>query len=395
MTGGTMMSSTTVPLLPEDPELRARELRLQAMKALTSRLAHDFNNYLTPILGYVTLIKEAAGAGTQAAQYAEAIERSGRKSEALLDTIMTAVRPERRCAPRETNLTELLGGLLAQWEAQIPPSIRVTVTKEFAPCTLVVEATHWQTAFQALLANARTALPTGGALAVRLADCALDAATAARLGMAAGPAHVLTVADDGIGMGPETLAQCLNPLFSTGPRGVTLGVGLTAVHSTARMHGGQVMVTSEPDRGTSVTVWFRALAVPERAVAAGGGQAAGGTGKRVLVAGCETVLQEALRSRLQEAGYMVHLAPDAAQARKLVGKHAASMALVVVDQQLPGMPGSEFVQQVRREHAELPLLLLTLEGEVAVGEVAAGRYAEMKKPFRWKGFWETVRALAG
>lgn len=108
------MSTATAPLLPEDPELRARELRLQAMKALTSRLAHDFNNYLTPILGYVTLIKEAGGAGTQVTQYAEAIERSGRKSEALLDTIMTAVRPERKCAPKETDLAALFGGLLEQ-----------------------------------------------------------------------------------------------------------------------------------------------------------------------------------------------------------------------------------------------------------------------------------------
>ena len=215
------MSLTRVPSLPGDPELRARELRLLAMKALTSKLAHDFNNFLTPILGYATLIQEAGGAGSPAAQYAQAIERSGRKTEALMDTIMTAVRPERRFAPKEIDLRRLFAELLDQWQAQLPPTIPITVVRDLEPCVLSAEPTHWQTAFQALLANSRVALPSGGRLTVRLSQQTPTETAAAQMGLAPGPTFVLTVTDDGCGMTPAVVAQALDPLFSTGPRGTT------------------------------------------------------------------------------------------------------------------------------------------------------------------------------
>ena len=393
------MSLTRVPPLPGDPELRARELRLQAMKALTSKLAHDFNNFLTPILGYATLIQEAGGAGSPAAQYSGAIERSGRKTEALLDSIMTAVRPERRFAPKEIDLGRLFAELLDQWQAQLPPMIPVTVSRELAPCVLYAEPAHWQTAFQALLANARLAMPSGGTLTVRLAQETPPEAVAAQLGLAPGPAFVLTVTDDGGGMTPEVAARALDPLFSTGPRGTALGLGLTAVHSTARMHGGQIVIASQPDAGTTLTVWFNGL--PQRETAEKNAaaqsldpaQSAPARRNRVLLVGCEEVLQESLRSRLQAAEYIVHQVPDATQAAKLVARHAPSLALAVLEEQLPGITGLDFVARLRESQPNLPIILLTLGAEPGATAHPSGPFAAIKKPFRWKGFAETVQRL--
>ena len=393
------MILTRVPPLPGDPELRARELRLQAMKVLTSKLAHDFNNFLTPILGYTTLIQEAGGAGSQAAQYSQSIERSGRKTEALMDTIMTAVRPERRFAPKEIDLGRLFAELLDQWQAQLPPMIPLTVSRDLAPCVLFAEPAHWQTAFQALLANARLAMPSGGTLTVRLAQQTPTETAAAQLGLAPGPAFVLTVIDDGCGMTPEVAARALDPLFSTGPRGTTSGLGLTAVHSTARMHGGQVVIASRPDAGTTVTVWFTDL--PRREAEEKNdalelddpAQSPPARRNRVLLAGCEDVLQENLRSRLQATEYIVHLAPDATSAAKLLARHAPSLAFVVLEEQMPGATGLEFAARIRESQPDLPIILLTLGDEPGAPARPSGPFAAIKKPFRWKGFAETVQRL--
>ena len=393
------MSLTRVPPLPGDPELRARELRLQAMKALTSKLAHDFNNFLTPILGYATLIQEAGGAGSTAAQYAQTIERSGRKTEALMDTIMTAVRPERRFAPKEFDLGRLFAELLDQWQAQLPPVIPITVSRDLVPCVLYAEPTHWQTAFLALLANARLAMPSGGALTVRLVRQTPTEADSVQLGLAPGPAFVLTVTDDGCGMTPEAAARALDPLFSTGPRGTALGLGLTAVHSAARTHGGQVVIASQPDEGTTVTVWFTGLpqreAVEKNAAAQSHdpAQSAPARRNRVLLVGCEEVLQESLRSRLQAAEYIVHPAPDATQAAKLLARHAPSLAFVVLDEQMPGTTGLAFAARIRESQPDLPIILLTLGDEPGATARPSGPFAAIKKPFRWKGFAETVQRL--
>ena len=393
------MSLTRVPPLPGDPELRVRELRLQAMKALTSKLAHDFNNFLTPILGYTTLIQEAGGAGSQAAQYSQSIERSGRKTEALMDTIMTAVRPERRFAPKEIDLGRLFAELLDQWQAQLPPMIPLTVSRDLAPCVLFAEPAHWQTAFQALLANARVAMPSGGRLTVRLAQQTPTEAAAVELGLAPGPAFVLSVTDDGCGMTPDVVARALDPLFSTGPLGITLGLGLTAVHSTARMHGGQVVIASQPEEGTTVTVWFTDLPRREAEEKSDAvelddpAQSPRARRNRVLLAGCEEVLQESLRSRLQAADYIVHLAPDATAATKLLARHAPSLAFAVLEEQLPGTTGLAFAARIRESQPDIPIILLTLGDEPGVAAPPSGPFAPIKKPFRWKGFAETVQRL--
>ena len=395
------MSLTPVPPLPGDPELRARELRLQAMKTLTSKLAHDFNNFLTPILGYATLIQEAGGAASSTAQYAQSIERSGRKTEALMDTIMTAVRPERRFAPKEIDLGRWFAEWLDQWQAQLPPTIPITVSRDLGPCVLHAEPTHWQTAFLALLANARVAMPSGGQLTVRLAQQTPSETTAAHLGIAPGPAFVLTVTDDGGGMTPEVAARALDPLFSTGPHGITLGLGLTAVHSTARMHGGQVLIASRPEEGTSVTVWFTGLPRPDveekndAAKLSDATQSPRARRNRVLLAGCDDVLRESLRSRLQAAEYIVHLAPDAAQAAKLLARHAPSLAFVVLEEQLPGTTGLAFAARIRESQSDLPIILLTLGDEPGAAARPSGPFAAIKKPFRWKGFEETAQRLLG
>ena len=393
------MSLTRVPPLPGDPELRARELRLQAVKALTSKFAHDFNNFLTPILGYATLIQEAGGVGSQAAQYAQAIERSGRNTEALMDTIMTAVRPERRFAPKEIDLSRLFAELLDQWQAQLPPAIPIMVSRDLVSCVLYAEPAHWQTAFQALLANARLAMPSGGRLSVRLAQQTPTEAAAAQLGIAPGPSFVLTVTDDGCGMTPEVAARALDPFFSTGPRGTTAGLGLTAVHSTARMHGGQVVIASQPEAGTTVTVCFTGL--PRRDADEkndamelnDAAQSPPSRRNRVLLAGCEAVLQESLRIRLQAAEYIVHLAPDATQAAKLLARHAPSLAFVVLEEQMPGTTGLAFAARIRESQPDLPIILLTLGDEPGAAARPTGPFAAIKKPFRWKGFAESVQRL--
>src|SRR5262245_9475855 len=68
--------------IPGDPELRERDQRLEALKAVAGRLAHDFNNFLAPQYGYITLLKDELASATTAAAYVGAMEMSAVKTEA-------------------------------------------------------------------------------------------------------------------------------------------------------------------------------------------------------------------------------------------------------------------------------------------------------------------------
>src|ERR1700750_246955 len=84
-----------------DPALRDRDERLESLKAVIGKQAHDFNNFLVPLLGYVALIREEVAEASTANQYAITMESAARKTEGFLDGVMMGVRPQRRFNPKD------------------------------------------------------------------------------------------------------------------------------------------------------------------------------------------------------------------------------------------------------------------------------------------------------
>lgn len=72
---------------PGDPALRARDERLEALKSVVGKLAHDFNNFLVPQFGYVTLLQDELPVGSTGSQYVSTMEAAGRNAEVELDTV--------------------------------------------------------------------------------------------------------------------------------------------------------------------------------------------------------------------------------------------------------------------------------------------------------------------
>src|SRR6478672_1623799 len=84
-----------------DPALHDRDERLESLKAVIGKLAHDFNNFLVPLLGYVTLIREEVTEASTANKYAMTMESAARKTEGFIENVLLGVRPHRRFNPRD------------------------------------------------------------------------------------------------------------------------------------------------------------------------------------------------------------------------------------------------------------------------------------------------------
>jgi signal transduction histidine kinase len=242
-------------IAPSDPELRARDQRLEALKAVVGRLAHDFNNALVPILGYISLAKEDLEPGSGASNFVSAAENGARKTERHLDTILLAVYPHRKFKAVPTSLNELIQSEVESWKRTLPSEPKIEFSLGLISCVRDLDSFQWQTLIQHLLRNACKALPKGGRVQVSLVRRALDESGAAEIGVKPGPFCVMTCQDDGCGMSGETLDRCCEPFFTTQPKNKAEGLGLTIVHSIARLHGGQLRVRSEEGGGTAVEVW--------------------------------------------------------------------------------------------------------------------------------------------
>ena len=114
-------AQSSIGIPPGDPVLRSRDEQLDIAKAVVGKLSHDFNNFLAPQLGYVSLLKEDLPPDSPALQYAEMIEGAARKAESVIQTVLLAVRPQRRFAPEQFDFAALLDRVVAEWTEELPP----------------------------------------------------------------------------------------------------------------------------------------------------------------------------------------------------------------------------------------------------------------------------------
>jgi len=388
---------------PVAPALRAREERLDALNRLASKLGHDFNNHLAPILGYVTMIKEDAAGNAPVLHYASVMDHAARQTTELLDTMLSAVRPQRRFHLESTDLTALVREEAARWQAGLPANAQISVKLDLAPCTLTVDRAQWQQVVQQLLKNAHYALGTGGTLEISLQAAPVDEQAASDLGLSTTDTYCLTVADNGFGMSDETMQQAFHPFFTTRPKGTAQGLGLTLVHNVVRLHGGQIVLKSREDEGTTVTIWLpttpvaavdeiRPALTPQALVATGRL-----TGRKVLVVDDDAMVREVVKTALQRAGLVVVTAANGQEGLEVFHKHSKDLALIISDVSMPVLGGFEMVRQIRNGGVPVPVIFISGEIATVPAEFESPAVATVlvRKPFALKGFVETIKSHLG
>jgi len=119
--------------IPTSPALRERDERLEALIQLAGRLAHDFNNFLVPVLGYTALIREDMPSDSAVLPYLTAMEKSARKTEAAVGDLLLAARSERQFNPKPVDFTELIAKGLSEWSVRMRhtlPAVQASVIAE-------------------------------------------------------------------------------------------------------------------------------------------------------------------------------------------------------------------------------------------------------------------------
>ena len=242
--------------IPSAEVLRERDERLQSLDQLVSHLAHDFNNSLVPLTGYVTLLKEEIKPATVSNEYLGKLEACVHKTEALIEVLLESTHPERRYSPRRIDLAALVRRTADSWRRSVSAAKDISIEIDVTACTLWLDEQFWTKVIEHLLSNAHLALGVGGTIKLSLQRRELTSGEAAGLGFADTNTFELACEDTGMGMSDETLKRAFDPLFTTRP-GAT-GLGLTLTHGVVRLHGGQLALESVEDLGTRVTIWLPA-----------------------------------------------------------------------------------------------------------------------------------------
>jgi two-component system, cell cycle sensor histidine kinase and response regulator CckA len=383
-----------------DPLLRARDEKLESLKAVAGKLAHDFNNFLVPQFGYVALLKEEMPGEAGSAQYLSAMETATKRTEHYIESILLAMRPERQLSPSEFSLDAVLNDALTRWSAEAPPGMMVEVKSAVEPCTIVGDEKHWRNAVGQLLGNARYALATGGRLEVELARKQLSPEEIVRLGLNTDDVYTLTVRDTGFGMSSGVAQRAFEPFFTTRTQIKAPGLGLTIVHSVALVHGGQVELRSAEEQGTTVTVWIPVNGFDARRAMGSGrtGRTGAGEKKKVLLIEDDPLVKEVLRDWLGRMGLEVHIAGAPEEADRMMKTWGAELSLVITETDLRGGKGEEIYARLAEVNEGLPWIFLAGKRKPQIPEGVEERALAplvMQKPVTLRTLKEVVRRHVG
>lgn len=378
--------------------LETRLRQAQTMEELgwfAAGVAHDFDNLLTAIQGYASLLLLDPGPADPRREGLEEIRKASERAADLTRQLLAFSRGQ---AGRSEAAD--LNAVVADLEHILPSLIGedVALATALDPALRPVPADPRQLeqALVNLAVNARDAMPDGGRLTIATAN-ELVTADDPRMGPELPPGWyaVLTVADTGSGIPTEIRARIFDPFFTTREPGRRRGLGLSAVYGIVKQAGGYIEVESAPDRGSTFRIYLPAPAgaTSRPARAAERDPRGGGT---VLLVEDEEAVRVFASKALEREGYKVLEARHGRDALLRLSEHHGPIRLLITDIVMPEMGGGELARRVTQARPDLRVLYLSghADGESAVRGLGGGA-AHLRKPFTSEMLARKVREVLG
>ena len=375
-------------------QVRLRQAeKMEAVGRLAGGIAHDFNNILGGILGYGEMVFADAAEGTPMQRYARNVLAGAHRARDLVDQILTYSRSHRaRRAPVE--IDRIVGETVELVRGSLVPGVTLDLALPATSLVVIGDPTQLHQVVMNLCANALHAMGDSGTLRVALEPVDVPAERVLSQGTLAPGLYVrLTVADTGSGMDAATLARIFEPFFTTKEAGRGTGLGLSLVYGIVTDSGGALHVASEPARGSTFEIYLPRA--EGRAIVATAVDAAvpRGGGERILLVDDEEPLMVMTAEVLAQLGYEAMPFTDGRAALEAFEKTPDGFEVVVTDEVMPVLTGTELARRVRRIRPDLPVVLVSgYSGPILTQQALGAGVSELlKKPVQSR---ELAAALA-
>ncbi len=334
--------------------------KMEAIGRLAGGVAHDFNNMISVILGYASMVMSALAPSDPLREDVQEIVKAGQRSAELTRQLLAFARKQ-TSAPRPINLNQAIG----QSEKMLRRLIGENIEFQFSPAanlwTVNMDPSQLDQVLANLAVNSRDAIADVGRISVQTANVVLDQSFCIRHpGSAPGPYVRITFSDTGCGMDALTLERIFEPFFTTKPTGEGTGLGLPTVYGIVKQHGGFLEVASKPGEGTTFRLFVpRFEADLECQPATESALIPKGTETILIVEDDEPILR--LYQRVLETnGYRVLATTYPEQAIALAETHPGPIHLLITDVVMPIMNGVEL--RARIETVKAGILALFVSG---------------------------------
>ena len=340
--------------------------RMEAIATLAGGIAHDFNNNLASIITCTEMARDDAPPESPLRELLDVVLKSSYRGRKLVKQILTfCCQGEQERQP--VQVEPIINECLNLMRASLPTSINVRTQIQENPGLIMADPTQIHQIMMNLITNAGHAMRLkGGNLDITLESIGLDtAAVSGAPDLPSGRYLKLTVKDSGHGMDAKTMERIFDPFFTTKGHAEGTGLGLSVVHGIVRNHGGVITVSSMPGAGATFEVflpridqiWKDQGAHPEASSPTGS--------ERILFVDDEEDVVFAGKKMLERLGYRVVTGRDGLDALTTFRADPKAIDLVITDQTMPNMTGSELTREIMQIRPDIPVILCTGLGPAA------------------------------
>jgi len=347
--------------------------KMEALGQLTGGIAHDFNNMLGVIMGYTNLSLEKFKdkMDEKQTEYLQQVLQASDRAKDLIAQMMIFSRSEKNQS-QPMNIASLVKQDIKMLRSIIPSSIIINQDIDENLPQIMVEPVKLQQILMNLSVNAKDAMEGHGTLGIKLKWAKdVHARCQACFDEITGDWVELTVTDTGSGMSPEVIKHAFEPFFTTKEAGKGTGMGLAVIHGIVKDFEGHIFINSQPGLGTSIHLLFKPVyqkqveeknedIVLDTAV----------KNKNIIIVDDESSLALLLAESLAELGYNCMPFSSPEEALKAFDAQPGYFDLVISDQTMPNITGTQMIEQMRLTNAELPAILTTGYSETVDENIA-------------------------
>ncbi|PCJ11145.1 MAG: hypothetical protein COB04_19510 [Gammaproteobacteria bacterium] len=361
----------------KDKEEIQRQLKhahkMEAIGQLTGGIAHDFNNILASIMGYTELAQQLCG--LPSSKKMENNEHFFRKIESYLGAVYSSGERARDLVQQMVAFSR--GGDISARVMKIEPAINevVSLLSSTLPTTITVQTNYQENLPSILLdpvqlhqivmnmcINARDAMEGQGLIEISVTHNQYHQINCSSChGQIHGDFVDVMIKDNGPGIDSKVYDRIFEPYFTTKKVGQGSGMGLSIVHGIVHEHGGHIILNSSPQLGTEIKMLFPVTSEKPTHDTKDIKRHSNGEHHHghILVVEDEEMLALFMKDLFETQGYQVTVYTDSYQAKKDFLEISSSIDLVVTDQTMPEVTGSDLARHVLSINAETPVILCT------------------------------------
>jgi CheY-like chemotaxis protein len=332
---------------------------MEAVGQLAGGVAHDFNNILTIIMGYGSILLMNTDKDSTLKSYVESILASAERATNLTQSLLAFSRKQ-SITPKNIelnsvikNVEKLLRRLIGE-DIELQTKLSKTVVPVFADPGQIEQV------LLNLAANARDAMPQGGSLLIHTEVINGDEVFSKNItNYKPGKYALVSVADTGTGMSQETAERIFEPFFTTKEEGKGTGLGLSIVHGVITQHSGHIEVQSEAGHGTVFKMYLPLVAYQKERTRAPIVHRSTGGSEMVLVAEDNEPVRILVRNILAEYGYSVIESADGEDAVEKFKSSVNNVHLLLLDVILPKKNGKSVYEEIRKIKPDIKVLFMS------------------------------------